>query len=122
VTAGEHVIEGIAKGTIAGTFNDQHGEKQPVSFSAIEVPGLGRHLFSPVVALQKGVATIFDPTQPRLEMGDAIIPMKQLGNDTMLCSVSLKLDNPPNTAMRAESADLWHRRLGHINSRNVIFI
>ena len=35
VTAGEQVIEGKAKGTITGTFNDQHGKKRPVSFSAI---------------------------------------------------------------------------------------
>ena len=119
VTAGEQVIEGKAKGTIIGTFNDQHGKKRPVSFSAIAVPGLGRHLFSPVVALEMGVATIFDSTQPRLEMGDVIVPLKRLGNDTTLCSVSLELDSPPNTAMRAESADLWHRRLGHINSRSL---
>ena len=35
ITAGEHVIEGIAKGTIIGTINGQHGEKQRVAFSAI---------------------------------------------------------------------------------------
>eukprot|EP00752_Nemacystus_decipiens_P015693 g14006.t1 len=61
-----------------------------------------------------GVATIFD-AQPRLEMGDVIVPLRRLGNDTTLCSVYLELDGPPNTVMRAESVDLWHRRLGHIN-------
>ena len=37
ITAGEHVIEGIAKGTIIGTFNGQHGKKQQMAFSAIAV-------------------------------------------------------------------------------------
>ena len=59
ITAKEHVIEGTAKGTMIGTFNGQHGEKQ-VAFSAIAVPRLGRHLFSPLVASRMGVVTIFD--------------------------------------------------------------
>ena len=66
-----------------------------------------------------GVVTIFVSVQPRLEMGDVTIPMKCLGNDTILCSVPLELDNSTNAAMRAETADLWHRRLGHINSRSL---
>ena len=119
IPAGEHVIEGISKGTIIGTFNDQHGEKQKMAFSAIAVPGLGRHLFSPFVASRMGVVTIFDSVQLRLEMGDVTVPMKRLDNNTILCSISLELDNPTTTAMRAESADLWHRRSGHINSRSL---
>ena len=106
ITAGEHVIEGIAKYTIIGTFNGQHGEKQQVAFSAIAVPGLGRHLFFPLVASKMGFVTIFDSVQPLLEMDDVTIPMKRLDNYTILCSVSLELDNSTNTAMRAESADL----------------
>ena len=65
------------------------------------------------------VVTIFDSVQPRLAMGDVTVPMKRHNNDTILCSVCLELDNSTNTAMRAESADLWHRRLGHINSRSL---
>ncbi|CAB1108749.1 unnamed protein product [Ectocarpus sp. CCAP 1310/34] len=52
-------------------------------------------------------------------MGIVIVPLRRLGNDTVLCSVSRELDNSPNMAMRAESADLWHRRLGHIDSRSL---
>ena len=74
ITAGKHAIEGIAKDTIIGTFNGQHGEKQQVAFSAIAVPGLERHLFSPLVASRMGVVTIFDSVQLRLEMGDVTIP------------------------------------------------
>ena len=114
ITAGEHVIEGIAKCTIVGTFNGEHGEKHQVAFSAIAVPCLGKHLFSPLVVSRMGVATIFDSVQPRLEMDDVTVPMKRLDNDTIICSVSLELDSSTNMAMRAESAHLWHRRLGHI--------
>lgn len=60
VTAGKHVIDGIVKCTINGTFNGQHGEKQQVVFAAIAVPGLGKHLFSPLLASRMGVGTIFD--------------------------------------------------------------
>ena len=80
ITAGEHVIEGIAKDSVIGTFNGQHGEKQQVAFSAIAVPGSGRHLFSPLVASRMGVVTIFDSVQPRFEMDDVTIPMKRLDN------------------------------------------
>ena len=119
-TAEEHVIEGLAKGTTIGTFNGEHGEKKQVAFSAIiAVPGLARHFFSPLVASRMGVVTIFDSVQPRLEMGDVTVPMNRLDNDVILCSISLELDNSTNTAMRTESADLWHRRLGPINSRSL---
>ena len=94
----------MAKGIIIGTFNGQHGENKQVAFSAIAVPGLERHLFSPLVASRMGVVTIFDSVQPRLEMGEVTVPMKRLDNETILCSVSLELDNSMNTAMRAESA------------------
>ena len=120
ITAGEHVIEGsIAKGTVIGPFDGQHGEKHQVAFLAIVVPGLGRHLFSPLVASRMGVVNIFDSVRPLLEMCDVTVPMKRLDNDTILCSFSLELDDSTNTAMRAESADLWHRQLGHINSRSL---
>ena len=95
-------------------------QKAPLlAFSAVAVPGLGRHLFSPLVASRMGVVTIFDLVQPRLEMDDVTGPTKRLDNDTSICSVFLELGNSMNTAMRAESADLWHRRLGHINSRSL---
>ena len=89
-----------------------------VAFSAIAVPGLGRHPFSPLVASRMGVVIIVDSVQSRLETGDVTVPMKRLDNVTILGSVSLELDNSTNAPTRAESADLWHRRLGHINSRS----
>lgn len=47
-----------------------------MSFSTIAVSGLGRHLFSPHIASETGIVTIFDSAQPRLVMGDVIVPMK----------------------------------------------
>ena len=90
-----------------------------MAFSAIAVPCLRRHLFSPLFASRMGVVIISDSVQPRLDMVDVTVPMKRLDNDTFLCFVSLEMDNSTNTAMRAESADLWHRRLEHINSRSL---
>lgn len=66
-----------------------------MKFSAIAVPGLGRHIFSPLVGAKTGIVTIFDPTHPRLAMGNAVEPMESLDHDTILCSVSLELDKSP---------------------------
>ena len=75
-----------------------------MAFSVIAVPSLGRHLFSSLAASRMGVVTIFNSVQSRLKMDDVTIPMKRLDNYTVLCFVSLELDNSANTAMRAESA------------------
>lgn len=113
ITAGDHIIEGVAKCNLNGTFNGQRGDSQWVSVSAVPV-----HFFSPTAASRTGVVTIFDTDQPRLGMGNVIV-QKRLGADTVLCSVSLQLANPPNVVISAQSADLSHRRLGHINNNSL---
>ena len=73
--------------------------------------------------MSKGVATVFHPNKPRLEFEDMIFPMDELGIDEqtgyLLCSITLKLSDSSGVAMRAVSADIGHRRGGHLNSKSL---
>eukprot|EP00903_Cladosiphon_okamuranus_P015234 g14080.t1 len=130
VAAGQHLLQGVTSGTIFGAVTDADGNDQEVSFNVVLVPGLGTNLFSVTAAMMKGVATLFHPDNPRLESGDIVIPMQTHGvNDVtgkLMCSIKVRLrvnaggqvvhgNAPDGLALKAESADLWHRRMGHIN-------
>ena len=124
VTAGQHVLQGVATGTVRGTISDDGGLERVVSFHAVVVPGMGANLFSVTEAMRKGVATIFHPDKPRLEVDDIVLPMNLLGADErtgkLLCSIKVELGGVTGGfALRAESADLWHRSMGHINHRSM---
>ena len=98
------------------------------------VQGLGTNLFSVTAAMLKGLATLFHPTNPRLEKDGVVVPMQQLGVDDttgkVMYSIKVKLgggagdqmvlgDNPDGLALKAEYAKLWHRRMGHINDKSL---
>ena len=116
------MLKGVATGTVLGTVTDDRENKQYVSFSVAVVPELGINLFSVTTAMQKGVALLFYPTNPRLEKeGSAVLPMRNLGIDPTtgkrLCSISLELGhrvdnavdlsvNTGGVAMQASTADL----------------
>ena len=74
VTAGQHVLQGAATGTVRGTISDYGGLERVVSFHAVLVPGKGANLFSVTEAMRKGVATIFHPDNPRLEVDNIVLP------------------------------------------------
>lgn len=134
VAAGQHLLHGVATGTISGTVTDDGGNDLPVSFRAILVPGLGTNLFSVSEAMLKGVATVFHPEKPRLESEDVTVPMQNLGEAAatgkLMYTIRLKLGGgtggqqvpgcaPAGLALRSESADLWHRRMGHLNRKSM---
>ena len=91
VTAGQHVLQGIATGTVRGTISDDDGLERVVSFHAVVVPGMGANLFSVTQAMRKGVATICHPDKPRLEVDYIVLRMNILGADEgtgqLLCSI-----------------------------------
>ena len=120
VTAGQYMVEGIAKGAVRGHVNEVSGHKRLVAFSAIVVPGLGKNLFSVAMSSATSVVSVFDCVRPRLEMRSVVLPMDRLGDDRTLYSFSMDLvRDSAGAAMRAESTDLWHRRMGHINSKSM---
>ena len=121
-TAGDHVLEGIGTGTVHGTVNDGHGCKTTINFSAFVVPGLGRNLFSVHTAVTNGVVTVFDSVNPRFEIGNTVIPLKPPSPPNDLYSFSMDFASTVDAAgvaLRTESAALWHRRIGHINTRSM---
>ena len=79
------------------------------------------------------MASLFYPGDPGLESGDVVVPMKIRGVDDtgkITCSINVKLDAgdsgrqtlgeaPDGLALRVETASLWHRRIGHINSKSM---
>ena len=77
-TAGDHVLHAEAEVTVPGTIKDSYGRMRRVSLSAYLVPGLGRHLYSVMVATRKGITTIFDRDHLRLEAGPYVIPLLSL--------------------------------------------
>ena len=95
VTPGHHLLQGVATGTVRGTISDDGGLERVVSFRAVVVPGMCANLFSVTEAMRKGIATIFLPEKPRLEVDDIVLPMNLLGADErtgkLLCSIIVEL-------------------------------
>ena len=101
--AGGYVLEGAATGTVHGTVTDDGGNTQYVSFSVAVVPELGTNLFY-VTVMQKGVASLFYPTNPRLEKeSSAVLPMQDLGVDPTTgerpCSIDVKLTHQVDNSL-----------------------
>ena len=85
---------------------------------------MGSNLFFVTTAMQKGITTLFQPDKPRLEYDDVVLPMNVLrteeATETLPCSFDLELGGGSGgLAMRAESADLGHRRMGNINCKSM---
>ncbi|MEP5174639.1 GAG-pre-integrase domain-containing protein, partial [Marinobacter alexandrii] len=126
VAAGQHVLFGVAAGTINGTITDDGGNKRNFSLRAIIVPELETNLFSVSLAIVEGMAALFHQDKPRSEKGDLVVRMKTLGVDKttgiIMCSIDVAVENragitvtPIGAAFKVASARLWHRRMGHAN-------
>ncbi|CAN0421397.1 unnamed protein product, partial [Scytosiphon promiscuus] len=116
---GGHVLDGVAQGTIWGTVLDENQRRVPISLSVYIVPGLGRNLMSVKASANKGVVTIFENERSRLQVAESVLPLTPPVSED-LYSFELKFsDGSDNNgvAFRAESANLWHRRVGHVNAR-----
>ena len=124
VAAGQHGLHGVATGAVQGTVIDDGGREISIYFQDVVVPGMGGNLFSVTEATWKGVSTIVHPYKPRMVFDDIVLPLNRLGTDEktgkLLCSIKVELGGGPDgLAMRAESACLWHRRMGHINRKRM---
>ena len=85
--------------------------------------------------MQKGVASLFYPDNPRLESesGDVVIPMESHEVDAsgkLVCSIRVRPwgdagglmvpgISPDGLALMMESTGLWQRRMGHINGKSL---
>ena len=95
---------------------------QRSSRSILVVPMVGHNLFSVKTATRNGIVSISDRENSRLETFGVSLPLR--GKQDDLCSFVLDLSvdayGAIELAMNAVSnAQLWHRRLGHLNRRSL---
>ena len=134
-TAGKHTLHGIGTGIISFTIRDNHGTQLPVNMRALVVPGLGRNIFAPTAELRNGVRFVLEK-KPYLTIRGTVIPLKQDPRDQGTCSLDITFQRDSHGVLgksegvspdsgsgvvytATTSASVWHRRLGHMNPRNM---
>ena len=85
LTAGGHLLSGTGKGVLLSIVTDQQGMQHSVRLPAIIVPGLGKHLFSPVYTPRtKGVGATF-AVNSCVELEQFSIPLRPDNNRMLHC-------------------------------------
>ena len=99
MTNGNEKVFATATGNIWGYIIDQAGERVPVRISATFVPGLGRHVFSSIKAMQSGVITILETGNLHLQFDSGTsLPLTQHPEDKGVCSYDVFLRTLGDTA------------------------
>ena len=122
LTAGGAFLDGTAEGILQGLDTDNHGEQHLAWIAIIVVPGIGRNLFSVKSATKKVVIPIFDFDNHRLEGSGITVSLREGDDDLYSLVFDLSTDSHggKELAMSAmTNAQLWHRRLGHLNKRSL---
>ena len=134
-TAGKHTLHGIGTGIISFTIRENHGTQLPVNMRALVVPGLGRNIFAPTAELRNGVRFVLEK-KTYLTIRGTVIPLKQDPRDQGMCSLDITFQRDSHGVLgksegfspdsgsgvvytATTSASVWHRRLGHMNPRNM---
>ena len=79
-------------GTIYGTINDQYGRAHRAHFPSVIVSGLGRHIFSPTTAMERGITTTLVAGNAHPRKGDVVVHLEQQPGDQGLCSFKVNID------------------------------
>ena len=122
LTAGGALLDGTAEGISQGLVPDNHGEQHLAWIAILIVPGIGRNLFSVESATKKGVVSIFDFDNTRLELFGITFPLCAEDDDfySLVFDSSADSHGGKELAMNVmTNAQLWHRRLGHPNTRSL---
>ena len=125
LTAGGSLLEGTSEGLLQGLVTDEYGNSHLVRVDILIVSGIGSNLYSVKATASKGIASIFDIENPRLEGHGITIPLRIGDNNIYSFVLDLSADGYGATelAMNAvANAELWHRRLGHLNKRTLDFM
>ena len=83
------------------------------------MPGIGRNVFSVKPATKKGVVSIFDFDNPRLELSGITVPLRA-DDDLYSLVFDLSADSHGGKELvtnELTNAQLWHRRLKHLNKK-----
>ena len=121
-TAGKHTLHGIGTGIISFTIRDNHGTQLP-------------NIFAPTAELRNGVGFVLEK-KPYLTIRGTVILLKQDPRDQGMCSLDITFQRDSHGVLgksegvspdsgsgvvytATTSASVWHRRLGHMNPRNM---
>ena len=121
-TAGGTMLAGTAEGVLQGLITDENGNQILVRIDIVVVPWIGRSLFSVTTAAKKGIATIFDYENPRLEGFNVAVSLQSEGGDLYSFVLYLSADRygAKGLAMNAvANVQVWHRRLGHLHAQSL---
>ena len=76
LTAGGSLLGGTAERIHPGLDTDNHGEQYLPRIDILIVPGIGRNIFSVKLATEKGVVSIVDFDNPRLELSGITVTLR----------------------------------------------
>ena len=125
LTAGETMLNGTAESMLQGLVTDDNGNQIPLRVDIVVVPRTGRNLFLGVTVAKKGIVTIFDYENPRLEGFDATVPLRNESGELYSFVLDLSADrySAKELAMNAvANAQLWYRRLSPLHAQNLYIL
>ena len=122
LTAGGASLDGTVEEILQGLITDNHEEQHLAQIAILIVPGIGRNLLFVKLTTKKGVVSIFDFDNPRLELSGITVPLRAEGEDlySLVFDVSADSQEGRDLAMNAmTNAHLWHHRLGYLNKKSL---
>ena len=111
-----------AKGILQGLVTDNHGEQHLARIAIFIVPGIGYNLLSVKSATKKGIVSIFDFDNPRLELSGIIVPLRAEDDDLYSLTFDSSADRHGGKELLMNAmtnTELWRRRPGHLNKRRL---
>ena len=122
LAAGGALLGDTGEGILQGIITDNYGNGHLVRIQILVVPTIERNLFSMKTAIRNGIVSLFNRENHRLEAFGVILPLRGEQDDLyyFVLDVSVYTYGAIELAMNAVSnAQLWHRRLGHLNRRSL---
>ena len=122
LTAGGTLLDGTCEGILQDVITDNYGNVPLLQNQILVVPTIGRNLFSVKTATRNGIVLIFDRENPRLEAFGVTLPLSGEQDNLHTFVHDLGADSYGATKLATNAmsnAELWHRRLGHLNRRNL---
>ena len=121
-TAGEALFDGTGEGIPHGAIADNNGNGHLVRIQILGVPTIGRNLFSVKTATRNGIISMFASEYPRLGAFGVTLPLRGEQDDLYSFVLDLSADTYGATELAVNvvsNAQLWPRRLGHLNRKSL---
>ena len=122
LTAGWALLDGTVEIILQGVITNNYGNGHVVRIQILSVSTIGCNLFSVNTSTRNGFVSIFDRENPRLEAFGVTLTLRGEQDDLYSFVLDLSADayGATKLAMNVMSnAQLWHRRLVHLNRRSL---